>query len=70
MAMLILSPAGDQSQQTLSLSQRLLEYEPEHEARLDGDCRVDRLTAPLSGGRRLPCRDRLLDQYTLLGFHA
>src|ERR1700733_13233635 len=55
-----LERAGDRSQQTLGLSQRLLEYQAEREARLDGDCRVDRLTTPLSGGRRLPCRDRLL----------
>src|ERR1700722_911237 len=55
-----LERAGDRSQQTLGLSQRLLEYQAEREARLDGDCRVDRLTAPLSGGPRLPCRDRLL----------
>jgi hypothetical protein len=44
----------------LSLSQRLVEYEAEREARLGGNCRVDRLTTSLSGGRRLPCRDRLL----------
>src|SRR6202034_3816556 len=55
-----LEHVGDRSQQTLGLSQRLVEYQAEREARLDGDRRVDRLTAPPSGGRRLPCRDRLL----------
>jgi hypothetical protein len=51
---------GNRSERTLGLSQRLVEYQAEREARLDGDRRVDRLTTPLSSGRCLPCRDRLL----------
>jgi hypothetical protein len=46
------------------LAQRLMEYQAESKARLDGQWRIDRLAAPLSGGRRLPCttiatKDRL-----------
>jgi hypothetical protein len=55
-----LEHVGDRSQQTLGLSQRLVKDQAEREARLDGECRVDRLTTPLSGGGCLPCRDRLL----------
>src|ERR1700728_5363299 len=40
-----LEHVGDRSQQTLRLSQRLMEYQAEREARLDGDRRVDQLTA-------------------------
>jgi hypothetical protein len=42
-----LEHVGDRSQQTLGLSQRLVEYQAKREARLDGDRRVDRLTTPL-----------------------
>src|ERR1700730_13966475 len=45
-----LEHVGDRSQQTLGLSQWLVEYQAEREARLDGHCRVDRLPARLSGG--------------------
>jgi hypothetical protein len=40
---------GDRSQHTLGLTQRLMEHEAKREARLDGDRRIDRLTAS-SGG--------------------
>src|SRR5271165_4853635 len=42
------------------LSQRLMEYQAERKARLDGDRRIDRLTDPLAGGRCLPSRHGLL----------
>src|SRR5580698_7136320 len=57
-----LQQAGDRSQQTLSLSQRLMEDQPEREARLDGDRRVDRLTTPLAGSRGLPRCDGIVGQ--------
>jgi len=57
-----LEHVGDRSQQTLGLSQRLMEDQADRKARLDGDRRIDRLAAPLSGSRCLPDRDRLLGQ--------
>jgi hypothetical protein len=55
-----LEHVGDRSQQALGLSQRLVEYEAEREARLNSNRRIDWLTTPLPGGRRLPCLDCLL----------
>ena len=54
-----LEHVGDRSQQAFGLTKRLMEYQAKREARLDGDRRIDRLTAPLSGGRRMPCRHSL-----------
>jgi hypothetical protein len=51
-----LERVGDRSQQ----APRQMEYQAERKARLDGDRRIDRLTAPLSGGRRQPSRYGLL----------
>ena len=46
----------DRAQQTLSLTVRLVKHQAKRKAGLDGDLRVYRLAAPLSGGRRMPCR--------------
>src|ERR1700751_1111301 len=46
---------GDRSQHTLGLTQRLMEHQAKREARLDGDRRIDRLTASRSGGGGMPC---------------
>src|SRR5271166_5748179 len=61
---------GDRSQQALGLTQRLMEYQAESKARRDGQWRIDRLTAPLSGSRRLPCRHGLLGEPTPSDFRA
>src|SRR6185312_5810396 len=47
--------SGDRSQHALGLPQRLMEHQAKREASLDGDRRVDRRSAALSGGRRMPC---------------
>jgi hypothetical protein len=44
---------GNRSQHALGLTQRLVEHQAKREARLDGDRRIDRLSAPLSGSRRM-----------------
>ena len=51
---------GDRSQQTLGLTQRMVEHQTQRETGLDGQRRIDRLTITLSGVRRSPCRQRLL----------
>jgi hypothetical protein len=53
---------GDRTQKTLSLTQQLVEHQARCEAGLNGDRRIDRLAAPLSGRRRMPCRHRLLGE--------
>ena len=45
---------GNRSQQAFGLTQRLMEDQAKREAGLDGDRRIDWLTAPLSGGRGMP----------------
>jgi hypothetical protein len=46
---------GNRSQHALGLTQRLVEHQAKREASLDGDRRIDRRSAALSGGRRMPC---------------
>src|SRR5512134_2112171 len=50
-----LEHVGNRSQHALGLTQRLMEYQAQREAGLDSDRRIDRLSAPLSGSRRMPC---------------
>jgi hypothetical protein len=50
----------DRSQQSFSLTQRLVEHQAKRERGLDGYCRIDRLTATLSSRRSVPCRDGLI----------
>jgi len=45
---------SERSQQALGLTQRLMEHQAKREAGLDGDRRIDWLTAPLSGSRSMP----------------
>src|SRR5271168_2640702 len=49
----------DRMQKTFGLTQRLAEHQTKREAGLDGDRRIDWLTAPLSGRRRMPYRHGL-----------
>src|ERR1700739_2008317 len=49
-------PIGDRTKQSLGLTERLVEHQAKREAGLDGDRRIDRLTAPFSSRRRMPCR--------------
>src|SRR5271170_3474639 len=49
----------DRSQQSFSLTQRLVEHQAKRKRGLDGYCRIDRLTATLSSRRSVPCRDGL-----------
>jgi hypothetical protein len=53
---------GNRSQQAFGLPQRLVKHQAQHEAGLDSSRRIDRLTAALSGGWRMPCRHRLLGE--------
>src|SRR5271156_6477186 len=50
---------GDRTQKTFGLTQRLVEHQAKREAGLDGDRRIDCLTAPLSARRCMPRRHRL-----------
>jgi hypothetical protein len=45
---------GDRTKQSLGLTKRLVEYQAKREAGLDGDRRINWLTAALSGRRRMP----------------
>src|SRR5271166_2437528 len=45
---------GNRSRHARGLTQRLMEHQAKREAGLDGDRRIDRLTAPLSGSRSMP----------------
>jgi hypothetical protein len=45
---------GDRSQHALGLTQRLMKHQAKREARLDGDRRIDGLTAPLAGSGGVP----------------
>jgi hypothetical protein len=45
---------GDRTKQPFSLSERLVEHQAERQTGLNGDYRIDRLTAPRSGRRRVP----------------
>ena len=49
----------DRSQQSLSLTQRLVEHQAKRKRDLDGYCRIDRSTATLSSRRSVPCHDGL-----------
>jgi hypothetical protein len=49
----------DRSQQSFSLTQRLVEHQAKRKRGLDGYRRIDRLTATLSRRRSVPCRDGL-----------
>src|SRR5271163_1609378 len=53
---------GDRTQKTFGLAQRLVEHQAKRKAGLDGDRRIDWLATPLSGRRRMPCRQRLLGE--------
>jgi hypothetical protein len=46
------------SQQSFSLTQRLVEHQAKRKRGLDGYCRIDRLTATLSSRRSVSCRRR------------
>ena len=45
---------SERSQQAFGLTQRLMEHQAKREAGLDGDRRIDWLTAPLCGSRSMP----------------
>src|SRR3984957_20146192 len=53
---------GDRTKQPLGLTERLVEHQAKCEAGLDGDRRINRLTAPFSDRRRMPCRHGLLSE--------
>ncbi len=53
---------GDRTQKTVGLTQRLVEHQAKRKAGLDGDRRIDWLATPLSGRRRMPCRQCLLGE--------
>src|SRR5216110_2926372 len=51
---------GDRAQQALGLTQRLMKHQAKRETCLDGDRRIDRLSAPLPGSGGMPCRHGFL----------
>ena len=52
----------NRSQQSFSLTQRLVEHQAKRKRGLDGYCRIDRLTATPSGGWCTPLSDRLVGE--------
>ena len=53
---------SDRTKQPLGLTERLVEHQAECEAGLNGDRRIDRLTAPRSRRRRMPCGHGLIGE--------
>ena len=51
---------GDRAQQTFGLTQRLMKYQAQREAGLDGDRRIYRLATAFSGRRGMPGLNRFL----------
>ena len=62
-----LEDVGDRPQQTFGLSQRLVKYESDREARLDGDRRIGRLASALSDGRLLALPQSARRQWIVAG---
>ena len=53
---------GDRTQKTVGSTQRLVEHQAKRKAGLDGDRRIDLGLHPVSGRRRMPCRQCLLGE--------
>ena len=56
---------GDRAKQPLGLTERLVEHQAECEAGLNGDRGIDRLTAPRSRCRCMPCGHSLPVNHTV-----